>query len=277
MKKYLFLVISLLLGASAVSARTDYILQNLGLDGDQKSIFAPPNCPSYVGRTVGSVHDSVRVKCWALPPVLTPGMSCPFLVKWQFWTDHGPQAYVNYFGDWNPDAELAQSTMYGGFLSGVQEFTDIFTFTAPSTPGWYRMRTILRLLDHATTSFYGQNDTPPCTFFSEIVFHVGPITGKEEKEGTLKSFSLQQNKPNPAVSTTAIEYNIQKRSHVSLAVYNETGQLVKTLCDEEVKEGNHMTIWDGTTIEGKKASSGNYFYTLRVEGKTVTKKAIILQ
>jgi flagellar hook assembly protein FlgD len=103
------------------------------------------------------------------------------------------------------------------------------------------------------------------------------MNGKEEKEDTPKSFSLQQNKPNPAFSTTAIEYNLPKKSYVYLGVYNEIGQLVKKLYDGELKEGNHTTIWDGTTLEGRKAPSGNYFYTLRVEGKTVTKKAIILQ
>jgi len=105
----------------------------------------------------------------------------------------------------------------------------------------------------------------------------GTYGKEEEKADVSKSVSLQQNKPNPVLSTTSIEYNIPKKSRVCLEVYNETGQLIKKLWDGELQEGNHTTIWDGTTIEGKKAPSGNYFYTLRVEGKTVTKKAIVLQ
>ncbi|MFA5032753.1 MAG: FlgD immunoglobulin-like domain containing protein [bacterium] len=105
----------------------------------------------------------------------------------------------------------------------------------------------------------------------------GTYGKEEEKAEVSKSVSLQQNKPNPVLSTTSIEYNIPKKSYVCLEIYNETGQLVKTLYNGEVKEGNHTTIWDGKTIEGKKAPSGNYFYALKVKGKTVTKKAIVLQ
>ena len=66
-------------------------------------------------------------------------------------------------------------------------------------------------------------------------------------------------------------------THVSLAVYNVTGQKVKTLVDGYMNAGVHMIRWDGTNDRGEVVSSGVYLYRVVAEGNAVTKKMILMK
>jgi|GEM_PF-3861492 len=162
--------------------QTDYILQGVSNGTIQ---FMPPNDPIYtVGVDYGPGNrDSMSILYWRLPPVLTPGMSCKVVVKWKFFTDHYPVFYMNYFGNWQPNTELARSSMYGGIPSPNQEFTDSFNFVVPSTPGWYRIRFMARGWYDPVTSFYGTPSALP-NWYSEMIFHSGyPIGALTESRG----------------------------------------------------------------------------------------------
>ncbi|MBI4723315.1 MAG: T9SS type A sorting domain-containing protein [Candidatus Stahlbacteria bacterium] len=248
--------------------QTDYILEN-------NRQFMPPNCPVY---TVNAVDDdSMSVIYWKLPPVLKPGMTYLVQVKWKFWTNHVPVFYMNYFGDWNPNVELAQSQMYGGIPSCDEEFIDVFTFTVPTTPGWYRIRFMARGWYDPVTSFYGTSGVLP-NWYSEILFHSGYNVKVEEKDVFPSTYEVSQNFPNPARMQMTIQYQIPTESNVRIIVYNTAGQIVKTLINgERIKTGNYNIVWDGKDSEGKEVSTGTYFYTLDVNGKQTSKKAILLK
>ena len=62
-----------------------------------------------------------------------------------------------------------------------------------------------------------------------------------------------------------------------IAIYDVTGQLVRTLLDEERDQGRHETVWDGRDDNGHYVSSGVYFYQLEAGGKELTKKMILLK
>jgi flagellar hook assembly protein FlgD len=64
---------------------------------------------------------------------------------------------------------------------------------------------------------------------------------------------------------------------VSLAVYNVTGQKVRTPVDGYMNAGVHIIRWDGTNDRGEVVSGGIYFYRVMAEGGTVTKKMILLR
>ena len=64
---------------------------------------------------------------------------------------------------------------------------------------------------------------------------------------------------------------------VSLAVYDITGRLVKTLVDESQKSGVYRIQWAGLDDAGERVPSGIYFYRLKVGGKTETKKVVLLR
>jgi hypothetical protein len=75
-----------------------------------------------------------------------------------------------------------------------------------------------------------------------------------------KSYSLNQNYPNPFRGKTTIQYQLPQDSQVSLKIYNIVGQLVKTLTDKDQDAGNYSVRWNGTDKNGIKVSSGVYFY-----------------
>lgn len=90
------------------------------------------------------------------------------------------------------------------------------------------------------------------------------------------AYSLSQNYPNPFNPTTTINFSLDKKEKVELAIYNINGQRVKTLYNG-FAEGNNSVVWDGTTDSGMKASSGVYFYKLEGETINATKKMVMLK
>jgi hypothetical protein len=90
---------------------------------------------------------------------------------------------------------------------------------------------------------------------------------------------LDNNYPNPFNPATTIKYSIAERGHVSLAIYNAAGQLVRTLVDDEQvpKEGGFSVSWDGTTNTGGPVASGVYFYRLTAVNFSQTKKMVVLK
>ena len=95
--------------------------------------------------------------------------------------------------------------------------------------------------------------------------------------GLPSEFSLRQNYPNPFNPETIIEYHLQKRSTVSLTVYNVLGQPVKTLVDETQSAGDYRAFWNGTDRADRPVATGVYFYRLKAGELVETKKMVLLK
>lgn len=76
------------------------------------------------------------------------------------------------------------------------------------------------------------------------------------------TYGLIQNYPNPFNPETTIEYQLPERANVTLGVYNSSGQLVKTLVDEEQDAGYRSVVWDGTDTHSQPVPSGLYIYIM---------------
>jgi len=87
-------------------------------------------------------------------------------------------------------------------------------------------------------------------------------------------FNLSQNYPNPFNSTTSIDYAVESNTsgRVKLVLYNILGQKVKVLVDEIQEPGPYQIKFDA-----KNLSSGVYFYRLRIDELTETKKMLLLK
>ena len=118
------------------------------------------------------------------------------------------------------------------------------------------------------------------------------LDGDDETVSLPKSFELYQNYPNPFNPSTTIRFIVRRplsvqtdarlgavRSpiHTTLKVYNILGQVVRTLVDEEMTPGDHQIVWDGKYSSGKEASSGIYFYRLKVGEYSEAKKMLLLK
>ncbi|MCK4694553.1 MAG: T9SS type A sorting domain-containing protein, partial [Candidatus Cloacimonetes bacterium] len=77
---------------------------------------------------------------------------------------------------------------------------------------------------------------------------------------------------------TTISFSIFESSEVNLTIYNVKGQRVKILINDQLENGEHSVIWNGKNSNGKRVSSGLYFYKLDVNGKTeAVKKCLLLK
>jgi putative hemolysin len=86
--------------------------------------------------------------------------------------------------------------------------------------------------------------------------------------------------PNPFNPVTEITYGIPRgggSSEVAMDVYDALGRRVRTLVDAEVAPGRHRVIWDGTDQTGVPVASGVYFYRISWNGRSETKRMVLLK
>lgn len=81
---------------------------------------------------------------------------------------------------------------------------------------------------------------------------------------TPNNFTLFQNYPNPFNPETEIRFYLEKDRKIELKIYNPLGQLVKTLVKDQLSEGFHTVVWDGTNNDGNQMPTGVYIYSLEV-------------
>ncbi|MDP2362388.1 MAG: LamG-like jellyroll fold domain-containing protein, partial [Ignavibacteria bacterium] len=106
----------------------------------------------------------------------------------------------------------------------------------------------------------------------------GITTGVEPLDNEiLKTFTLSQNYPNPFNPSTIIHFSVPKAERVSIAVYDLMGRKIKTLLNDKMHVGNFQVSWDGTNEVGLKVSSGVYFYSMKTESVTLSKKMLLLK
>ncbi len=87
-------------------------------------------------------------------------------------------------------------------------------------------------------------------------------------------YSLNQNYPNPFNSETLIRYYLPADGHITLAVYDELGGFITKIVDELKPKGLYEVKFDAKKFS---LSSGTYFYTLKTDNFTETKKMILLK
>ncbi len=78
--------------------------------------------------------------------------------------------------------------------------------------------------------------------------------------------SLNTNYPNPFNPTTTIPFEIKEGSKVKLLIYNSRGELINTLVNNFLSEGDYNYKWNSITTNGNKVSSGIYYYKLVITG-----------
>jgi flagellar hook assembly protein FlgD len=64
-----------------------------------------------------------------------------------------------------------------------------------------------------------------------------------------------------------INFALPVAGKVTVNIYNETGQLVRTLIDGERAAGNYSLRWNGRNQLGKAVAAGVYLYQIVVRGQ----------
>ncbi|MCU0607445.1 MAG: T9SS type A sorting domain-containing protein, partial [Candidatus Edwardsbacteria bacterium] len=91
-----------------------------------------------------------------------------------------------------------------------------------------------------------------------------------------RHYLLGRCRPNPARGACRIEFGLPSPGPVRLAVYNVTGQRVRTLVDSDLGAGFHSARWDGTADGGGSAAAGVYLYRLEAGGAFAQTRRLML-
>jgi hypothetical protein len=102
------------------------------------------------------------------------------------------------------------------------------------------------------------------------------VTGIEEiGAGVPAVCALSQSHPNPFKTETAIHYQLSQPGAVTIAIYNVSGQRMKTLINDNMDAGYHVVHWDGRSQDGQRVGNGVYFCQM-VSGEYTSVRKILL-
>lgn len=126
---------------------------------------------------------------------------------------------------------------------------------------------------HIYYTIFGSNDTDDLGESELWYIQDVNVTAIEDKV-TAKpiNFNLAQNYPNPFNPVTTIEYAIAQKGKVEVKVYNLLGKEVATLVNGVKETGNYSVTFDASKI-----ASGVYFYTLKSDNLTMTRKMLVVK
>lgn len=91
-------------------------------------------------------------------------------------------------------------------------------------------------------------------------------------ESYKEKLQLYQNYPNPASDNTSIKFSLINTSNVSMILYDNIGNQVRTLISGRQQAGNHLIVLSVVDLR-----PGIYFYSLRSDTFVSTKKMIIVK
>ncbi|MCD4650809.1 MAG: T9SS type A sorting domain-containing protein, partial [Candidatus Cloacimonetes bacterium] len=100
-------------------------------------------------------------------------------------------------------------------------------------------------------------------------------TGKDDIVPVVTA--LNGNYPNPFNPETRISFGLKSAGQVTIYIYNAKGQRVRELINSEMEAGNHSVVWDGKGESGKAVKSGVFFYRMKTNRYTSTKKMILMK
>lgn len=94
----------------------------------------------------------------------------------------------------------------------------------------------------------------------------------KEVENTADQFELYQNAPNPVSTSTTIKFDVKSTAFVTLKVYNQLGEVVASLVNETMNEGQYEVNFNANALP-----SGSYYYSLSTGNFSKTLPMIIVK
>jgi hypothetical protein len=94
------------------------------------------------------------------------------------------------------------------------------------------------------------------------------------KQRNIGGEKLCYNYPNPFSCETTISYTMQESSDVSIEIYNESGQIIKSQTIGFLEKGIHTFLWDGKNEKGNKVEGGIYYLKIMYGSHCLSVKMI---
>jgi serine protease AprX len=118
-----------------------------------------------------------------------------------------------------------------------------------------------------------QSPPPVTNSYWELNYGIAGVHSMPQVPG---EYALLQNYPNPFNPETRISYDLPRREHVRLQVFNVLGQLVATLVDG-VQDAGPASSRAPAIFDAAQLPSGVYFYRITTPSFTSTKKMMLVR
>jgi len=232
--------------------------------------FAPPAASVFLLNV--SVNDQVRIAYFASTTGPLPDDSCSTFIQMELPV---PAAIISF------SADLVANVVRLSWEVGEQQPVSGFEILRKEVDADTPVRIGSQRLIAPTARHFDDRTARPGTSYeySLIVLDGENRVRSAPVRITTQSVAteLRQNYPNPFNPSTSIPLSIDRDSRVVLSVYDAAGRLVRTLLDGRLDAGNHVFTWDGRDSEGRKVSTGVYFYRMAAGHRRFMRKAVLLK
>jgi len=106
------------------------------------------------------------------------------------------------------------------------------------------------------------------------VYQATPVTDPQAPAITT---ALLGASPNPFNPSTTISFSMETPGNASIDIYNQKGQMVKSLANGYFDSGTHHLTWNGTDNSGRSVASGLYFFRMKSGKFSSTKKMVLMK
>lgn len=179
---------------------------------------------------------------------------------------YGPK----YLRDINNDGYLDLVATIGGILeiytnNGAGTFTLYLTIANNGWPGY----------SIGIGDINGNGNMDICTpgYTTASVFNIytaNPLVGIFNNEIPVSYYI--RNYPNPFNPVTNLEFGIEKKSNVIISIYDILGREIEVLVNEKLQPGRYQVEFDGSQYP-----SGVYYYTIKTEDYTQSRKMVLIK
>ena len=170
---------------------------------------------------------------------------------------------------------------YGNNVWGEYGFKDAFN----PTQNWYASSylaidqgPIIVMIENYRSRllwnlFMANPEIPP--MLDAIGFVPDSTTSVNDEVYTADDFNLIGNYPNPFNPNTTIVFNLPSRENVSITIYNQLGERIREIINEELPVGENKVAWNGLNDKNISVSSGIYLYKIISNSKSLYGKMIL--
>ena len=108
-----------------------------------------------------------------------------------------------------------------------------------------------------------------------MIEHDGTLSSDDFSGSVPSNFRLEQNFPNPFNPQTRFNYTLPESGNIELGVYDAVGRRIYAFYNGYQQAGSHNVLWTGVDQSYNSVPSGIYFYRLKTETTTITKKMVL--
>ncbi|MCD4796219.1 MAG: T9SS type A sorting domain-containing protein [Candidatus Cloacimonetes bacterium] len=180
----------------------------------------------------------------------------------------GSPGHIDFFiCDENNFDDYTAGTNFQAFEINQNNPGNTVDFVLPTSDSWFAV------FSNEESSIITQELQVTIKLFQNIPSDIP----ENEIKKLFPKLTLSQNYPNPFNPETQITYYLSDAGNTELAIYNVTGQKIKTIVNDFQLAGEYNLVWNGTDENGKAVSSGIYFYKLRSNDNVRVRKAILMK